>query len=136
MEINRINVGLRIEQRINELKMSKAEFGRLIGIPQQNVNRILDRANIDTEKLADISEVLNYNFFREFVPTNIISADNGSIVAGGNVHGGMMVHGNQNNYNDSIGEVAVLKERVKYLEELLTEKERLIKVYEKIMEGK
>ena len=43
--------------------------------------------------------------------------------------------------NNSVGNVsvdtdAVLVERVRYLEALLAEKERLIKVYEKMMKGK
>ena len=37
---------------------------------------------------------------------------------------------------NTIGEVDLLKEQVKHLEELLAEKERLIRVYEKMMEGK
>lgn len=62
MKIERVNIGLAIEQRLNELGMSKSEFGRKIGIPQQNVNRILEKPNIDTEKLITISETLEYNF--------------------------------------------------------------------------
>ena len=38
--------------------------------------------------------------------------------------------------NVSVGADAVLSERVKALEALLAEKERLIKVYEKMVEGK
>ena len=38
--------------------------------------------------------------------------------------------------NVSVGTDAILVERVKHLEELLAEKERLIKVYEKLVEGK
>lgn len=70
VHINDVNIGLVIEQKINEKNISKSEFGRMIGIPQQNVNRILDKPNIDTDKLIKISEALNYNFFQEFVPTS------------------------------------------------------------------
>ena len=129
MKVNRVNIGLRIEQRLNELNISKAEFGRLIGIPQQNVNRILDRTNIDTDKLADISEVLNYNFFYDFVPSDIISADHSSIAAGGNVNGGTTIQGDQNNYNDSCCERDNhFDERIVLLEKLLEEKERTIQI--------
>lgn len=62
MKVERVNIGLSIEQRLNELGMSKSEFGRKIGIPQQNVNRILEKASIDTDKLTSISEALNFNF--------------------------------------------------------------------------
>jgi hypothetical protein len=88
MKINKVNIGLTIEQRLNELNMSKAEFGRLIGIPQQNVNRILTRVSIDTDKLIEISEALQYNFFKEYFDDSaIISADRGSIAAGGSITG-------------------------------------------------
>ena len=40
MNVQRVNIGLSIEQKLNEIGMSKSEFGRKIGIPQQNVNRI------------------------------------------------------------------------------------------------
>ena len=40
------------------------------------------------------------------------------------------------NGNVSVGGDAILAERVKHLEELLAEKERLIKVYEKMVEGR
>lgn len=33
----KINIGLAIEQRINELGISKSEFGRRIGLASQNV---------------------------------------------------------------------------------------------------
>ena len=41
-----INVGLAIEQRINELGITKSEFGRRIGIPNQNGARSLGGARI------------------------------------------------------------------------------------------
>ena len=38
--------------------------------------------------------------------------------------------------NVSVGADAILAERVKHLEELLAEKERVIKIYERMMEDK
>lgn len=75
VHINDVNIGLVIEQKINEKNISKSEFGRMIGIPQQNVNRILNKPNIDTDKLAKISEALEYNFFQEFVTKDNDSAE-------------------------------------------------------------
>lgn len=63
MKLNQVNIGAEIEARINQLGLSKSEFGRKIGIPQQNVNRILEKPSIDTDKLAQICAVLDYNFF-------------------------------------------------------------------------
>lgn len=127
MKIERVNIGLAIEQRLNELGMSKSEFGRKIGIPQQNVNRILEKPNIDTEKLITISETLEYNFFEFY-------SGNHNVVANGD--GSIAVNGNNNNHVVAGGDTALLQERIKHLEELLSEKERLIRVYERMMESK
>ncbi len=132
MRIERVNIGLVIEQRLNELGMSKSEFGRKICIPQQNVNRILDKSSIDTDKLVTIGEALEYNFFQEY--TDDLSSTSNAVSLSGNnnqVNG----HGAHDNINGDVS-AAIWEERVKSLEALLAEKERLIKVYEKMVEGK
>ena len=63
MKLNKVDICSEIEARINQLGLSKSEFGRKIGIPQQNVNRILEKPSIDTDKLLQICSVLDYNFF-------------------------------------------------------------------------
>lgn len=130
MNIERVNIGLSIEQKLNELGMSKSEFGRKIGVPQQNVNRILDKTSIDTDKLATISEALGYNFFKEY--TDDLSDTSMEVSLAGNNN---QVNGNgaHNNINGDVS-AAIWEERVKSLEALLAEKERLIKVYEKMAE--
>ena len=130
MNIERVNIGLSIEQKLNELGMSKSEFGRKIGVPQQNVNRILDKTSIDTDKLATISEALGYNFFKEY--TDDLSDTSMEVSLSGNNN---QVNGNgaHNNINGDVS-AAIWEERVKSLEALLAEKERLIKVYEKMVE--
>lgn len=59
-----IIVGKCIEQRINELGMSKSEFAKKIGVLQPNVGRILESDNIKTDKLVEISNALGFNFFQ------------------------------------------------------------------------
>lgn len=61
-----INVGLAIEQRINELGITKSEFGRRIGIPNQNVNRVLSKPSIDSDKLVEVCNALDCDFFKLF----------------------------------------------------------------------
>lgn len=68
MDLKNIHVGEAIEKRRKELKMSKTEFGRRIGVQQQHVNRILERDTMETAKLVRVSEVLDYNFFSLFCP--------------------------------------------------------------------
>lgn len=120
-----VNIGLLIEQKINELGISKSELARRTGIANQNVNRILSKASIDTDKLVAISKALGYNFFEVYT-------DGYNAVANGD--GSIAVSGYNNSHVVAGGETALLQERIKHLEELLAEKERLIKVYEKMME--
>lgn len=61
-----VNLGLAIEQRINELGITKSEFGRRIGIPNQNVNRLLSKSSIDSDKLVEICKALDFDFFKLF----------------------------------------------------------------------
>lgn len=58
-----LHIGKLIEAQINEIGMSKAEFGRRINTSRQNVNTLLAKDSIDLKRLALISKVLRYNFF-------------------------------------------------------------------------
>ena len=96
MNIERVNIGLSIEQKLNELGMSKSEFGRKIGVPQQNVNRILDKTSIDTDKLATISEALGYNFFKEYTDDLSDTSMEVSLAGNNNQVNGNGAHNNIN----------------------------------------
>lgn len=125
MKLQTVNIGLAIEQIINARGISKSEFGRKIGVAQQNVNRILERSNIDTDKLVTISEALDFNFFTCFCAVDESAAaiaDNGAVA----VAGGATAHHITTNATNA-GD-AVLQQKVEALEALLAEKERLITV--------
>lgn len=64
-----IHIGRLIEERINEVGMSKAEFGRRINTSRQNVNTLLRKASLDTTVLSQIGKVLNHDFFRYYSST-------------------------------------------------------------------
>lgn len=66
--IMHVHVGEAIEKRRNELGLSKSELGRRIGVPQQHVNRILERETMETNRLVKVSEALDFNFFTLFCP--------------------------------------------------------------------
>lgn len=125
MKIEKVNIGLIIEQRMNELDISKSELSRRIGIANQNVNRILERSTIDTDKLVTISEALDFNFFTCFCAVDesgAAIADNGAVA----VAGGATAHHITTNATTA-GDV-MLQQKVEALEALLAEKERLITV--------
>lgn len=128
MKFGKVNIGLLIEQKMNELDITKSEMARRSGIANQNINRVLERSSIDTDKLVAISEALDFNFFdcfRSIEEYSTATADNGDVAVAGN--------GTAHHFTTNAScEVAVLQERIKSLEALLAEKERLIKVYEKL----
>lgn len=59
-------LGLHIERRMRDLRMTQAEFEEKTGIRRSDVNRILKKVSFDTDKLRVISDALNYNFFKDF----------------------------------------------------------------------
>lgn len=128
MKFDKVNIGLLIEQKMNELNVSKSEMARRSGIANQNINRVLERSSIDTDKLVAISEALDFNFFDCYHSnkSNVVTADNGGVAVAGNSTAHHIMT------NASVETEAVLQERIKSLEALLAEKERLIKVYEKL----
>ena len=110
-----IHIGNEIDRRLAHLRMTKTEFGRKIGVKQQNVHRILESKSIDTEKLQVISDVLGFNFFSLYVddtsPMTIAAGDTAVAPINSDVK--------------SI-DVNVLRERLKNMELVLAEKERMI----------
>ena len=99
VELKEVHIGKAIKERLEELKMTKTEFGRLIGVPQQHVNRIFERETIETKKLIKICRALDLNFFALFCkfPTNI-SAYLSAVALG------------DGDANNSLGETAVLSQ--------------------------
>lgn len=123
-----VHIGLAIEEKLQELKLSKTEFGRRIGIPQQNVNRILEKDTIDTGKLVQISEALKFNFFTlycEEAPKVEVKTE-----------GDYSPASDSGDVSVVVGD-AVLAERVKLLQQLIDEKdERIAELKERIEELK
>lgn len=64
--IQPIHIGEAIDHRRQALGINKSELARRINVPQQHINRILSNSSMDTEKLAKISEALEFNFFDLF----------------------------------------------------------------------
>lgn len=117
------HIGQEIERILGIRKISKSEFGRRIGVPQQNINRILERPNIDTERLILISNALDFNFFELYIDINESTNIN---------------LGNSNQINESgatqntniTGGESFLLEKIKSLEAQLADKEKIIRLYE------
>lgn len=62
IDIKDVHVGQAIDHRRNELGLSKSELGRRLGIPQQHINRLLERETMETKRLVKACKALDFNF--------------------------------------------------------------------------
>lgn len=122
-----VNIGLLIEQKINELGINKSELARRIGMANQNINRIFERKSIDTDKLVAISNALGYNFFQEYKEVGVSETDGSGDSAAATGEGSVAMVGD-NSGSVVAGGSAAMAERVRLLEQLVEEKERTIQI--------
>lgn len=114
-----IHIGQEIEQRLKACHMSKNEFAHRLGMPQQNINRILRGQYIMTDKLIQISSILQFDFFSLYQ-----ESDKGDINVVANGDSSIAALNSEVNTTD----ISVLVERIKSLEKILFEKERIIQI--------
>lgn len=111
-----------LKQKLMELNKTQKELSELLGITAQSVSAIFSAKDVRSGTIEKIAHVLN-------VPVGFLFGDN----TGNNA----FVNGDKSvaaiNSNISSASEEVLRERVKSLETLVTEKERLINV---LMEGR
>ena len=118
IDIKNVHVGEAIEKRRNELGLSKSELGRKIGVPQQHVNRILERETMETKRLIKVSEALGFNFFTLFCPVqHQISAYLAAVTFEGNAHNNICDAELAAQLTKAQSEVDSQKETIKLLKE-------------------
>nr|UWI14538.1 MAG: helix-turn-helix domain protein [Bacteriophage sp.] len=100
-----------------------------IGMSEANLHRCVNNNKIQAADLEKIALLLKIDI-RVFFDEQLFKHANNTVHTNGDFSPASM------NGNVSVGGDAILAERVKHLEELLAEKERLIKVYEKMVEGR
>ena len=116
---------------------NKAAFAKTIGLPPTGLSNYLGtkrRSKPSVDMVTKIVLALDVDarwlLTGEETPKQSVSTN-----VHGNVTDSNVAIGSNNSVgNVSVGSDAVLAERVRYLEALLAEKERLIKVYEKMVE--
>ncbi len=59
-------IGKHIEERLKELKMTQTQFATILNVTPAEVSRLIRKESFDTQKLLNISRILNYNFFQDF----------------------------------------------------------------------
>lgn len=100
-----------------------------IGMSEANLHRCVNNNKIQAADLEKIALLLKIDI-RVFFDEQLFEHANNTVHTNGDFSPASM------NGNVSVGGDAILAESVKHLEELLAEKERLIKVYEKMVEGR
>lgn len=139
-----VHIGQAIKKRIEELGMTKSEFGRLIGVPQQHINRILERDTMETKKLVKVCRALEFNFFALFCefPTSV-NAYLAAVALGGNATysvgdasllaqmeaNKVKADGLQENTSLLREQIAILKDQVEGLKKQLEDKDEIITLY-------
>lgn len=149
--LKEVHVGQAISKRLEEMKITKTEFGRRIGVPQQHINRLLERDTMETKRLIKVCQALEYNFFALFCefPTSVNAylaavalgdgdANNNigdtSLLAQTEVYKerGTGLTENNANLKDQIGtlkdQISTLKETIVMLKSQLQDKEEIIKM--------
>lgn len=63
-------IGKIIENRLYELRLPQRYLAAQLGVSQPEVNRILKKTSITSDKLAVISRILEKNFFNEYCLNN------------------------------------------------------------------
>lgn len=125
--IPELHIGEEIKIRFDKSGLTQKEFGSRIGMPQQNVNRVFNGESIDTKRLAAVSRALKFNFFELFCNCHLKEVHTEGDYSPASDCGDVSV---------VVGD-AVLAERVKSLESLISEKnERIKELKERIDELK
>lgn len=113
--------GKELKERLSKYGVSQSEIARRLGMSQQSFNQALMANDVKTGLLERIADVLavSMSFFYPAEGNRAVATGNESVAA----------------INSNVSyPTNVMEERIKALEALLAEKERLIKVYEKIMD--
>ena len=111
--------GKDLKEKIAQQNISALAIAKKLGISPQALNSTFNAADVKSGTLERIAEVLGVkmSFFYPMEGGYAVATGNGNVAGNNNVVGSV-----------TIGDAAILLERVTMLEKLLEEKERLIKV--------
>ena len=114
-----------LNKLVKQTKLTKVEFAKQCGITRVTLDNALQGGDIRISILDSIAKVLKVpagSLFDDVTPGVSVNGDKNQV----NLHG---AHDNINGYAEKL----ILEERIKSLEAIIEEKERLIKV---LMEGR
>lgn len=126
----------RMEMLVNErFEGNKAAFAKAIGMTPTGLSNYLGNKRRSKPSVDMIVKIVTKLDVDAYWLLTGEKKQQTSVVGHHNQVNGDGAQGNINGNVETIGD-AILAERVKALEALVAEKERLIKVYEKMMEGR
>lgn len=138
VELKEVHIGKAIEEKFKKTDLNKSEFGRMIGVPQQHVNRLFERETIETGKLVRVSRALDFNFFTLFcVCPHHISANLSAVSLGegdsyNNIgDAGLILELEKAKAATASAEreMQLLEDQIKTLKSQLADKDEIIKLY-------
>lgn len=111
--------GQELKEKILVTNVPFNEIAERLGITAQSLNSCFKGKDVRSNTIERIAEALGVkmSFFYPMEGSNAVATGNGNVAGNNNVVGSV-----------TIGDAAILQERVTMLEKLLEEKERLIKV--------
>lgn len=115
-----MSIGLKIKELAGKKNITLADLAKKIGKTKQAVYEIVEKEDVNTALLRKLSDVFNVPigyFFEDDVEMRVVADNHSQAVGIGNI-----------THSDGQAEIAILEERVRHLEALLAEKERLITV--------
>ncbi len=137
---HQMNIGVKIKQAIEQAGYSNRDAARQMGISENALYKIFNKEDVNTKLLVDISTQFGLPityFFDEEVKTGhqvrVDGDQNTTVTGNGKFFSGRKV---PKGHANGGGEGSAINEKVKMLEQLLAEKDRVIEEKEKLIEEK
>lgn len=128
----------RMEMLVNErFNGNKAAFAKAIAVEPTTMSSYLGNKRRSKPSVDMVTKiVVSLNVDARWLLTGEEDETHNNVSVGDNSDGNVAIgsHNSVGNVTTNAGDTAVLEERIKSLEALLAEKERLIQVFEKLME--
>ncbi len=116
--------GRELKARIMEVGKSQKDIDDYLGVTAQSLSSVLSAKDVRSGTIEKIAQVLNvpisFLYGEKDKDQSAVATGNGNVAGNNNVVG-----------NVTIGDAAILQERVKLLEQLLAERDRIIEEKER-----
>lgn len=125
-----MEIGLKIRELMVQEKLEIPEIAKKLGKTKQAVYDMLEKKDVNTALLRDLSKIFNVPItaFFEESPVSQVSNGNSNVVVGRDNNGSISIKDCQDKLDDALLEIKHLKGEIDGKDKLILEKERLIDV--------